>query len=101
MKFMLLALAAVMASVSALTVNLPLYSRAAEYAASGSTRFRLPVSSRQDNTSGVNVPVTDWFSRSDNQVSQEWGLSLSWDKQTDMIPQWYTGFSIGTPPQEM
>lgn len=71
MQLMQLALAAVMASVSAITVNLPLYSRAIEQAALGSTRFRLPVSPRQSDTSGVNVPVTDWFSRTDNQVSQQ------------------------------
>ncbi|KAL2275555.1 hypothetical protein FJTKL_01945 [Diaporthe vaccinii] len=81
MQFMLLALAAVMASVSAITVNLPLYSRATEQAALGSTRFRLPVSPRQSDDSGVDVPVTDWFSRSDN--------------------QWYTTFSVGTPPQDL
>lgn len=71
MQFMLLALAAVMALASALTVNLPLYSRAAEQALLGSTRFRLPVSPRQLDDSDVDVPVTDWFSRSDNQVSQQ------------------------------
>lgn len=67
MHFMLLAIVAVLASVSATTINLPLYSRAAEHAA----RFRLPLSPRQTNTSGVNVPMTDWFSRSDNQASQQ------------------------------
>ncbi|KAG6362651.1 hypothetical protein INS49_007743 [Diaporthe citri] len=81
MHFLLLALAAVMASVSAITVKLPLYSRATEPTVQGSTRFRLPVSARQSDIDGVNVPVTDWFSRSDN--------------------QWYTTFSIGTPPEEL
>lgn len=76
MRFMLLVLAAVLASVSAATLNLPLYSRAVEHAARGSARFRLPVNRRQSNTSGVNVPVTDWFSRTDNQVRQGGGRSL-------------------------
>lgn len=71
MQFMLIALAAMMASVSAITVNLPLYSRATEDAAQGGTRFRLPVSARQSDDSGVSGPVTDWFSRSDNQVNQQ------------------------------
>lgn len=71
MKFLLLVLAAVVASVSAITVNLPLYSRAADHAADGSTKFRLPVSRRTDPDSGDDISVTDWFSRSDNQVSQQ------------------------------
>jgi hypothetical protein len=52
MHFMLLALSTVMALVSADTITLPLYSRAF-------------------NNSGVDVPVTDWFSRTDNQVSHQ------------------------------
>lgn len=69
MQLILLVLAAVMATVSAITVNLPLYSRAADHAADGSTRFRLPASRRKDPASGDDVSVTDWFSRSDNQVT--------------------------------
>lgn len=101
MQFMLLVLAALLASVSAATLNLPLYSRAVEHAARGSTKFRLPVNRRQSNTSGVNVPVTDWFSRTDNQVSQGRSLSLQGSGLADMIAQWYTSFSVGTPPQEL
>lgn len=71
MQFLLLVLAAVVASVSAITVTLPLYSRAADHAADGSTRSRLPVSRRKDPKSGDDVSVTDWFSRSDNQVSRQ------------------------------
>ncbi|KAG8157249.1 hypothetical protein KVR01_012957 [Diaporthe batatas] len=54
--------ASVVASVSASSITLKLHSRAPD-------------------TAGVDVPVTDWFSRTDN--------------------QWYTTFSIGTPPQEL
>lgn len=79
MKFKLLILAGLTASISAMTVNLPLYSRAAEAAAQGSTRFRLPTSRRQSNASVVNVPVTDWFSRSDNQVRQERSSARRWN----------------------
>ncbi|KAI0132928.1 pregnancy-associated glycoprotein 2 precursor [Xylariales sp. AK1849] len=52
-------LLAVAASVSAGVITIPLKARA----------------------SGQNVPVTDWFNRTDN--------------------QWYSTISIGTPPQEM
>lgn len=100
MQFMLLALAAVMASVSAMTLNLPLYSRATEPAARGSTKFHLPVSAIQPD-SGVNVPVTDWFSRTDNQVSMPEWLSPSWNELADILSQWYTTFAVGTPPQDL
>lgn len=83
MHFLLLLLAAVMASVSAITVNLPLYSRAADHAAEGSTMFRLPVSRRKDPKSGDDVSVTDWFSRSDNQVSQQPARCLLWNNVAD------------------
>lgn len=79
MQSMLLTLAAVVTSASAVAVNLPLYSRAVEAAAQGSTRFRLPVSRRQSSSSGVNVPVTDWFSRTDNQVRQERSSARLWE----------------------
>ncbi|KAI1877381.1 hypothetical protein JX265_003389 [Neoarthrinium moseri] len=55
----LVALAATAASVSAGVVKIPLKPRA----------------------SGANVPVTDWFNRTDN--------------------QWYSTISVGTPPQEL
>lgn len=84
MQFTLLVLAAVMASVSAITVNLPLYSRATEQAAQGSTKFRLPVSRRNDPASGDDVSVTDWFSRSDNQVSQQPPRCLHWNNVADI-----------------
>ncbi|KAJ0120769.1 hypothetical protein J7T55_015502 [Diaporthe amygdali] len=80
MRFLALSLAAVMTFVSAAKVNLPLRSRAREQAGDD-TRFRLPSVRSVTNSSGVNVPVTDWFNRTDN--------------------QWYTTFAVGTPPQNL
>lgn len=69
MQFSLFPLAAVLTTVSATVVHLPLRSRAREHAAlGGDARFRLPSERRAANSSGVNVPVTDWFNRTDNQV---------------------------------
>lgn len=69
MQFSLFSLAAVLSTVSATVVHLPLRSRAREHAAlGGDARFRLPSERRAANSSGVNVPVTDWFNRTDNQV---------------------------------
>lgn len=50
MLFKLLAVVAMIASVAASTITLPLYSAASD-------------------TIGIDVPVTDWFRRTDNQVS--------------------------------
>ena len=80
MHFMLLALSTLMVLVSADTITLPLYSRAF-------------------NNSGVDVPVTDWFSRTDNQVSHQISLHLPYKELTGILPQWYTTISVGTPPQ--
>lgn len=66
MNFTLLALAVMVVSVSAHTITLPLYSRAY-------------------NTSGLDVPVTDWFSRTDNQVSYQTWLPLLYKKVTDYL----------------
>lgn len=69
MQFSLFPLAAVLTTVSSTVVHLPLRSRAREHAAlGGDARFRLPSERRAANSSGVNVPVTDWFNRTDNQV---------------------------------
>ncbi|KUI66223.1 Gastricsin [Cytospora mali] len=77
---LLAALAICLAEATASTVTLPLRSRARDHQALGDTKFRLPGARRSTNTSsGVNVPVTDWFNRTDN--------------------QWYTTFGVGTPPQ--
>jgi hypothetical protein len=57
MYLALLALTVVMAPVSSDTITLPL-------------------SWRTSNNSGLDVPLTDWFSRTDNQVRRIAGLSL-------------------------
>ncbi|ROV90430.1 hypothetical protein VSDG_08451 [Cytospora chrysosperma] len=79
---LLAAVATLLAEATASTVTLPLRSRAKEHEARGDGKFRLPGSRRYLNaSSGVNVPVIDWFNRTDN--------------------QWYTTFGIGTPPQNL
>lgn len=58
-----------LAQATASTVTLPLRSRAREHQAHGDLKYRLAGSRRYLNTSsGVDVPVTDWFNRTDNQV---------------------------------
>lgn len=69
---LLAAVATLLAEATASTVTLPLRSRAKEHEARGDGKFRLPDSRRYLNaSSGVNVPVIDWFNRTDNQVSIE------------------------------
>lgn len=65
----LTAVAIFLAEATASTVTLPLKSRAKDHQARGDGKFRLPGSRRYlKASSGVDVPVTDWFNRSDNQV---------------------------------
>lgn len=66
---LLTAVAIFLAEATASTVTLPLNSRARDHQARGDGKFRLPGSRRYvDASSGVDVPVTDWFNRTDNQV---------------------------------
>ncbi|KAF3760594.1 acid protease [Cryphonectria parasitica EP155] len=81
MKFygLILLLGGAVMTVSAKTVHLPLRSFSAD-ADGRSPRGITKYQRRETNaSSGVNVPVTDWFNGTDN--------------------QWYTTFSVGTPPQ--
>lgn len=82
MYVMLLAFAVMAAAGVAETITLPLYSRGCK-------------------PSGVDVPVTDWFSRTDNQVSYQIWLPLTYKMMTDILPQWFTTISVGTPPQDL
>lgn len=67
MRFEGLTLLTTGTAVSAITINLPLKSLSADQAGQGPrgvTKYR-----QQNSTAnGVNVPVTDWFNRTDNQV---------------------------------
>ncbi|KAJ4396532.1 hypothetical protein N0V93_000752 [Gnomoniopsis smithogilvyi] len=78
MKFQSLITLAAGTAVSARTLTLPLRSGSIQ---ENGQRLRgvSKTQRRASNSSGVNVPVTDWFNRTDN--------------------QWYTTFSVGTPPQ--
>lgn len=67
MRFEGLILLAIGTVVSGITINLPLKSLSADQDGQG---LRGVTKYRQENSTGngVNVPVTDWFNRTDNQV---------------------------------
>lgn len=65
--------------VSAATIKLPLRSAAVQkdgLGPRGTTKFQLDPTNKKKSSSGVNVPVTDWYNRTDNQV-HTYSLSLS------------------------
>lgn len=88
------------AGASAITIKLPLNSLSAEnngHAARGVSKYQ-----RRNVTSpGVTVPVTDWFNRTDNQVclKRKKSKKPTANCESDSSSQWYTTFSLGTPPQ--
>ncbi|PSR83510.1 aspartic peptidase domain-containing protein [Coniella lustricola] len=80
MHFTDLGLLALGTAVSARTITLPLRSGSVQNDGRGPrgvTKYQRRAADA--SSSGVNVPVTDWFNGTDN--------------------QWYTTFSVGTPPQ--
>ncbi|KAI1487752.1 aspartic peptidase domain-containing protein [Biscogniauxia mediterranea] len=81
--FLLVAVWSAIESVAGRSQTITLKSRAIASNATNDTRWRVsnPRQKRNDSTTVLPVPLTDWFDRVDN--------------------QWYSNISIGEPPQDI